>query len=278
MFRISTSRITTVATLLLLAAVSGLATAADEDAVATVNGVAVPKTRFDLLLTSQTAQGEQDTPAFREELREIMITREVLAQEAKRRKLDESEDYTTQLDAMKQQLLISSLFSKLIEELEPTEEAKRAEYERIKAETKKLGDKEYRVRHILVDEEENALAIIAQLDEGADFAAIAKEKSKDTGTREKGGELDWSEPGRYVGPFAEAITSLKKGERTAKPVQSNFGYHVIELLDVRDVPFPAYDDVKDRVRKEMLTRSRDELITRLRNEAKIEKIGALDSE
>ena len=278
MFRITIPTIQIVATLILAATMQSVAVAADEDAVATVNGVAIPKTRYDLLLSSQVQQGEQDTPAFREELREIMITREVLAQEAQRRKLDETDQFKAQLDAMTQQLLITSLFNQLILDLEPTEDAKRAQYEHIKAETAKLDEKQYRVRHILVDEEADATAIIEELNGGADFATIAKEKSKDTGSRDNGGELDWSEPGRYVKPFANAIVALKKGERSAKPVQSDFGYHIIEVLDVRAVPFPEYEDVKEQVRKEMLTRSRDDLITQLRNDAKIEKIGEFETE
>jgi peptidyl-prolyl cis-trans isomerase C len=264
---------------MLLAAVLSIpANAAEDDAVATVNGVPVPKTRFDLLLTSQTSQGQQDTPAFREELREIMITREVLVQEAKRREMDQGEEYKAQLDAMEQQLLITTLFNTLILEMEPTEEAKRAQYERIKAANDASGQKEYLVRHILVDDREQAQKIITDLQGGADFAALATEYSKDTGTKENGGELNWSVPEGYVKPFAEAIVALGKGGRTEKPVKSNFGYHVIEVLDVRTKPFPDYEQVAEQLRKEMLTASRDELITKLRNEATIEKIGSLDSE
>ncbi len=267
-----------VAALLLATIVSVPALAADEEAVATVNGVPVPKSRFDLLLTSQTSQGQQDTPAFRKDLREIMITREVLAQEAKRREMDQSEDYKAQLDAMQQQLLITMLFNTLIQEMEPTEEAKRAQYERIKAANEASGQKEYLVRHILVDDQEQAQKIITELQGGADFAALAKEFSKDTGTKANGGELNWAVPEGYVKPFADAIVELGKGGKTDTPVKSNFGYHVIEVLDVRTKPFPPYEQVEEQLRKEMLTASRDELITKLRNEAKIEKIGSLDSE
>ncbi len=267
-----------VAALLLATIFSVPAIAAEDDAVATVNGVPVPKSRFDLLLTSQTSQGQQDTPAFREDLREIMITREVLVQEAKRREMDQSENYKTQLDAMQQQLLITMLFTTLIEELEPTEGATREQYERIKAASEANGQKEYLVRHILVDEAEQAQKIITDLQGGADFAALAKEFSKDTGTKANGGELNWAVPEGYVKPFAEAIVALGKGGKTETPVRSNFGYHVIEVLDVRAKPFPAYEQVAEQLRKEMLTESRDQLITKLRDAAKIEKIGSLDSE
>jgi len=278
MFRISTMTIQLTAALMLVAAFSNFAAAADEEAIATVNGVIVPKSRFDLLVTSQTSQGQQDSPAFREELREIMITREVLVQEAERRKMNESEMYKTQLDAMEQQLLITMLFNELIMELEPTEEAKRAEYERIKAENAKLAEKEYHVRHILVEDEAVATQIIEQLDGGADFAALAEEHSTDTGSRETGGDLGWAEAGRYVKPFADAIVSLEKGTTSPEPVKSDYGYHVIEVLDIRKAEFPAYEEVEEQLRKDMLTKSRDDLITELRDSAAIEKMGSLDSE
>ena len=192
-----------------VAVLSVPAIAAEEDAIATVNGVAVPKSRFDLLLTSQTSQGQQDTPAFREDLREIMITREVLVQEAKRRDMDQSDEYKAQIDAMQQQLLITALFNTLIQEMEPTEEAMRAQYERIKAANEATGQKEYLARHILVDDPEQAQKIIDDLQGGAEFAALAKEYSKDTGTKDNGGELNWAVPEGYVKPFADAIVVTK---------------------------------------------------------------------
>ncbi len=278
MHRIFTITTQIAAALMLVAAVPGFALAQEEEAIATVNGVIVPKSRFDLLVTSQTSQGQQDTPAFREELREIMITREVLVQEAERREMDQSDDYKAQLDAMEQQLLITMLFNQLIIELEPTEEAMRAEYERIKAENEKMGEKQYHVRHILVEDEALAIEIIEQLDAGADFTALAEEHSSDTGSRETGGDLGWAEAGRYVQPFAEAIVALGKGATSQEPVQSDYGYHIIEVLDVRAAQFPAFEEVAEQLRKDLLTRSRDELITRLRDGAEIEKVGSLEAE
>jgi len=162
-------RINTFTMLLIAATLSMPAFSATEEAIATVNGVTVPKSRFDLLLTGQTSQGQEDTPAFREELREIMITREVLAQEAMRRQLDEKEEYKQQMDAMQQQLLLTLLFNSFIAEMEPTEEQMHAAYDRIKSENTKLGDKEYHVRHILVKDEGQATEIIAQLGSGCRF-------------------------------------------------------------------------------------------------------------
>jgi len=276
MSRLYIPKIITVAVLVAMA-MSAPAIAAEE-AVATVNGVAVPKARFDLLLNSQTSQGQPDTPAFREELREIMITREVLVQEAKRREMDDSAEYKAQLDAMEQQLLITMLFNQIIQEMEPTDEAKHAEYERLKVVNAGMGDKEYQVRHILVEDEAQAKEIIAQLEGGADFAELAKAHSTDTGSKDRGGDLGWASPERYVEPFSNAMVNLQKGQRSAVPVKSNFGYHVIEVIDVRPRPFPPYEQVEEQLRKEMLTTARDALITRLRDEAKIEKIGDLSTE
>jgi len=251
---------------------------ADEDAVATVNGVAIPKSQFDLLLKSQVSQGQQDTPAFREELREIMITREVLVQEAKRREMNQSADYKAQVAAMEQQLLITMLFNQIIKDMEPTEEALHAQYEHLKEVSATMGDKEYEVRHILVDDEAQAQEIIAKLDNGADFAEMAREYSTDTGSKNNGGDLGWSSPERYVKPFSDAMVKLGKGQRSTTPVKSDFGYHIIEVIDVRVNPFPPYDQVKDQLRKEMLTASRDELISKLRDEATIVKTEDLSSE
>lgn len=271
-------RINTFTMLLIAATLSMPAFSAADEAIATVNGVTVPKSRFDLLLTSQTAQGEQDTPAFREELREIMITREVLAQEAKRRQLDENVEYKQQMDAMQQQLLLTLLFNSFIAEMEPTEEQMHAEYDQIKSENAKLGEKEYHVRHILVKDEGQATEIIAQLGGGADFSEIAKEQSEDSGSKETDGDLGWSEPERYVKPFADAIASLQKGETTQTPVKTDFGYHVIELIDVRVAEFHPYDQIKEQLRKKMLTKARDDLIGKLRTDARIEKIGSVSTQ
>lgn len=263
---------------LVIATISAPAIAADEDAVATVNGVAIPKSQFDLLLNSQVSQGQQDTPAFREELREIMITREVLAQEAKQREMDQTPEFKAQIAAMEQQLLITALFNQIIKEMEPTQEALQAQYEHLKEVSEKMGDKEYEVRHILVEDEAQAKEIIVKLDNGADFGEMAKEYSTDTGSKDNGGDLGWASPERYVKPFSDAMVKLGKGQRSESPVKSNFGYHIIEVVDVRVKPFPPYEQVKDQLRKEMLTASRDELISKWRDEAKIEKVGDLGSE
>ncbi|MBI3526371.1 MAG: peptidylprolyl isomerase [Betaproteobacteria bacterium] len=251
--------------------------------VAIVNGVGIPQARLDFVAKSQLAQSQgqqgqpgqqplQDSPEFRNNLREILITREILFQEAVKRKLDKNADYQTQLDLAKQQIILAVLIEDLSKKLTPTEADVRKEYERVKAERGGEVGKQYKSRHILVKEEGDAKQIIADLDAGGDFAAIAKEKSEDTGTKEGGGELDWSEAEGYVQPFGEALKKLKKGERTKEAVKTNFGYHIIELEDIKSVPFPEFDQVKPQIQQQLATKVRDDYIADLRTKAKIQKI------
>lgn len=251
--------------------------------IATVNGIGIPQARLDFVAKSQLAQSQgqqgqpgqqplQDSPEFRNNLREILITREILYQEAVKRKLDKNPDYQTQLDLAKQQIIMALLIEDLSKKLTPTEADVRKEYERVKAERGGEIGKQYKSRHILVKEEADAKQIIADLEGGGDFAAIAKEKSEDTGTKEQGGELDWSEAEGYVQPFGEALKALKKGERTKVAVKTTYGYHIIELEDIKSVPFPEFDQVKPQIQQQLATKVRDDYIADLRAKAKIQKI------
>jgi len=248
--------------------------------VAIVNGIGIPRSRLEFVAKTQLAQAQpqpgqppiQDSPEFRDNLREILITREILYQEALKRKLDKNPDYQTQLDLAKQQIMLAVLVEDLSKKLAPTEADVRKEYERVKASRSGDAGKEYKSRHILVKDEAVAKQIIADLDAGGDFAAIAKEKSEDTGSKEEGGELDWSEAQAYVQPFGEALKSLKKGERTKEPVKTNYGYHIIELEDVRTAPFPDFDQVKAQIQQQLATKMRDDYIAELRSKAKIQKL------
>jgi peptidyl-prolyl cis-trans isomerase C len=251
--------------------------------VAIVNGIGIPQSRLDFVAKSQLAQAQaqqgqpgqqpiQDSPEFRNNLREILITREILYQEAVKRKLDKNLDYQTQLDLARQQIILAVLIEDLSKKLAPTDADVRKEYERVKTEHGGEMGKQYKARHILVKEEADAKQIIVDLDGGGDFAAIAKEKSEDTGTKEGGGELDWSEAESYVQPFGEALKKLKKGERTKEPVKTSYGYHIIELENIKSVPFPDFDQVKPQIQQQLATKMRDDYIAELRAKAKIQKI------
>ena len=110
---------------------------------------------------------------------------------------------------------------------------------------------EYHARHILVDSEDDAKKLIAQIKAGAKFEDLAKKNSKDTGSAENGGDLDWAKPSAYVPEFSTALQGLKKGQMTDTPVKTQFGYHIIKLEDTRQAQFPSFDEVKDKVKQQM---------------------------
>lgn len=264
---------------LLLPAVSAVHAADQKDAdknIAVVNGKPISKQRFDIVARSQLQQGQEDTQEFREELREVLITREVLYQEALRQKLDRNPEYLAQLEVVKQQLMLGILFEDFMEKHQPTPETVRQEYERAKAGNTDNSRKEFHSRHILVKEEDEALKIIEQLDQGADFAELAGKHSLDPGSREEGGELGWHEAERFVEPFANALRTLKKGETTGEPVQTSFGFHVIQKVDERPVPFPPFEEVGEQIEQGLISQARDQFVDGLRKNAKIEKIGTME--
>ena len=258
-------------TVLAISALTALllsATAQTDDVIAIINGVEIPKSKFEMLVQSQTKQGQADSPEMRESIMEVMITREILAQEALRRELDQEESFQLQMDASKEQLLLTTLFSQIIKESEPSEDDKRSEYSRLKKAS--AGNKEYLVRHILVDDKDTAVEIVSKLESGENFETLAAEHSNDTNSKNIGGKLDWSAPERFVKPFSDAMVSLEKGSLTQEPVLTDYGYHVIESLDIREATFPAYEELSDQIRKDLITKRRDDLITELREAASIE--------
>ena len=254
---------------------AGHAEDAKQKNAAIVNGVPIPQARVDFVAQGQIAQSQgqqQDGPEFRANVLDILITRETLYQEAIKRKLDKNPDYLTQLDLAKQQIILGVLLEDIGKTTKPTEADVRKEYERVKAESGGDAGKQYKARHILVKDEAEAKQIIADLAKGGDFAKIAQEKTQDPGSKDTGGELDWSEAENYVEPFGTALKTLKKGEITKEPVKTNYGYHVIELQDSRAKTFPDFDAVKAQVEQSLAGKARDDYIASLRTKAKITKL------
>ncbi|HKQ24396.1 MAG TPA: peptidylprolyl isomerase [Burkholderiales bacterium] len=242
---------------------------------AVVNGVPIPQARIDFVAKAQLAQSQgqqQDGPEFRENVREIMITREVLYQEALKRKFDKNPDYQLQLELAKQQIILAVLFEDFNKKIQVSDADVAKEYERVKAKQAADSGKQYKARHILVKEEAEAKQVLTDLQNGGDFAKIAAEKSTDTGSKDNGGQLDWSDAESFVQPFGEALKGLKKGELTKEPVQTNYGYHIIELQDVRTQPFPPLEQVKAQIQQGMANKAREDYIAGLRAKAKIQKI------
>ena len=243
--------------------------------IALVNGKAVPKARVDAMLEQilkqqQPGQPPQaKTPELEQKVKDEIVLREIFLQEAERRGLQNSADYKTQMEFARQSILIRSLFMDFEKKNTTIDAEARAEYDKIKAAN---GDKEYRARHILVEKEDEAKALIAQIKGGAKFEDLAKKNSKDPGSAENGGDLDWANPGNYLPEFSQALTKLEKGQMTDAPVKSQFGFHIIKLEDVRATQFPGFDEVKGQIiqrqNQAKLAKFRDELKSKAKTDYK----------
>jgi peptidyl-prolyl cis-trans isomerase C len=233
-----------------------------------VNGVTIPQSRLDLMNKELTASGQPNTPERQQAVKDELINREVLVQAAQKRGLDKNADVMAQIDMARQAVLVRALFESEVKANPITDADLQKQYEDFK---KSMGENEYKVRHILVDKEDDAKAIIADLGKGADFAKLAKDKSKDPGSKDNGGDLDWGPSARYVKPFSDAVMALKKGQTTTAPVKTDFGYHVIRLDDVRPLKVPGFDEVKEQFRQRAQQQQIQKLVMDLRSKAKVEE-------
>lgn len=266
---------------LLLAAIAGQATAqvkplptAESKAPAkpeaakpvTVNGKAIPLSRLNFLVKQRTAQGQPDNEQVRRALMENLINQEVLVQEAERKGLAKTADIQTQLELARQTTLARAVIDDFLKSRPISESAIKAQYEAVKAQR---GEREYRARHILVDTEASAKDITEKLKKGEKFEELAKQ-SKDPGSKDKGGDLDWAAAGNYVKPFADALVKLDKGKTTDTPIQTQFGWHVIRVDDVRSTQFPPYDQVKQQIQNALQEQEIQKMVGELRSKAKID--------
>jgi peptidyl-prolyl cis-trans isomerase C len=198
---------------------------------------------FDFMLKQRTAQGQPDSPELRAAVRDELNTRELLVREAKKQGLEKNPAVKTEMDLASQTVLVRSYMADFIKAHPVSDDQLHKEYDTIKGQ---IGDKEYKVRHILVDKEDEAKEIIASLQKGEKFEKLA-ERSKDTGSKANGGDLDWNAPANFVKPFSDAMVGLQKGKFTTTPVQSQFGWHVIQLDDIRPAKVPGFDEVKPQL-------------------------------
>ena len=235
--------------------------------VAVVNGKAVPKARVDALAAQLSKSGRPVTPDMQGQLKDEIIAREIFMQEAQKRGLDATDDYKTQMELARQTLLIRELFADFQKKNPVTDADIKAEYDKFAAAN---GGKEYRARHILVEKEDDAKAIIVSLKKGGKFDDIAKKQSKDPGSGANGGDLDWASAGSYVKEFSDAMVKLNKGQLTDAPVKSQFGFHIIRLDDVREAQLPKFDDVKPQIAQQLQQQKLAKFQDDLRATAKIE--------
>jgi len=235
--------------------------------VAIVNGKAVPSSRIDALAAEVAKSGRPVTPEIKAQLKDEVIAREIFIQEAEKRNVANSDEYKTQMELARQTIMIRALFADYQKSNPVTDADIKAEYDKFAAAN---SGKEYKARHILVEKEADAKAIIASIKKGAKFEDIAKKQSKDPGSGAKGGYLDWANPSNYVPEFAQAILKLTKGQMTDAPVKSQFGYHIIRVDDTRAAQLPKLDEVKPQISQQLTQQKLQKFQEDLRAKAKIE--------
>jgi peptidyl-prolyl cis-trans isomerase C len=249
------------------AATLGIALPAFAQNVAIVNGKPVPKSRVDLLQQQLTKSGRPVPPEMQAQLKDEVIAREIFMQEAAKRGLDSSDDFKAQMELARQTLLIRELFADYQKNNPVTDAEIKGEYDKFVSAN---GGKEFKARHILVEKEDEAKAIIANLKKGQKFEDIAKKQSKDPGSGANGGDLDWATAASYVPEFAEAMIKLKKGETSAAPVKSQFGWHVIRVDDIREAQLPKLEEVRPQIAQQLQQQKLAQFQENLRKSAKVE--------
>ncbi len=244
---------------------------AEAQNLAIVNGKPVPKARVDALITQAVRGGQQQrTPELEAQVRDEVVMREMFMQEAERRGIAASPEYRSQMELARQTILIRELFGQFQAKNPVTDAEVQAEYDKFKGQ--QGGGMEYRARHILVEKEDEAVALIAQIKAGAKFDELAKKNSKDPGSGANGGDLDFAQPGSYVPEFSQAMVKLEKGKMTETPVKTQFGWHIIRLDDTRQAQFPALADVKPQILQALQQRKiaafRDEIRAKAKTDYK----------
>lgn len=249
------------------AAKSAAKPAAKPGTIATVNGVAVPQARAEYLLQQQVQRGAQDNEQMRGMVREELVNREIIMQEAQKAGIARQAEVQTQLEMARQEILVSAYLRDWVRKNPISDAEVQKEYERARAQQ---GDKEYKARHILVETEDQAKELIAELKKGGKFDDLASKNSKDTGSAQRGGDLDWNVPATYDKQFSDAMVKLEKGKYTDTPVRTRFGFHVIQLDDVRPSRFAALAELKPRIQQMLAQAKIEELVRGLRAKAKVE--------
>lgn len=239
--------------------------------VAIVNGKPIPKSRMTALEQQLARSGRPVTPDMQNQLRDELIAREIFMQEASKRGLDATPEFKDQLELARQSILIRELFNDVQKKNPVTDAELKEEYAKFVAAN---SGKEYRARHILVDSEDEAKKLIAQIKGGTKFEDVAKKASKDPGSGANGGDLDWASPNNFVPEFSDAMVKLSKGQMTDTPVKSQFGWHIIRLDDVRDAKLPTFEELTDpqkaQLRNQLAQQKLSKFQDELRAKAKVQ--------
>jgi peptidyl-prolyl cis-trans isomerase C len=243
-----------------------------EPAVAIVNGTPISQRAVDMMAKQGANARRPDTPESRKAIIDNLTLQMVVAQEAVRKGLDKAPEVAEQLDAIRQSVLANAYVQDYIKNNPVTDDMLKAEYDRIKA---TISGSEYKARHILVGTQAEAKDIIARLNKDPKaFAKLAMERSKDQGSKAKGGDLGWFDLSRMVPEFADAVSKLEKGKFTVEPVKTQFGYHVILLEDSKPIEAPPMDEVKPQLSQQLQQQLVMKDVDALKAKAKIEVVAA----
>lgn len=235
--------------------------------IAIVNGKPVPLARMEALIEQVVRSGQQLTPELMQELREAVIDREILVQEARRLGLEATPQFRAQWEFARDSLLIRDLVVHYQQNHPVTDAEIQVEYDKFAADN---AGQEYRASHILVSDETQAKNLITQLQKGAKFGDLAMKHSRDPGSGSNGGDLDWASADSYVPEFAEALKAMRKGQFSANPVRTQFGWHVIYLADTREAKLPTLEELKPQIAQQLGQNKLMQLQEELRNKAKVE--------
>lgn len=243
-----------------------------EPAAATVNGIAISKSRVDMVVQQGRSAGQPDTPEARKGIIEKLAMQTLAAEEAIRKGLDKSPEVMAQIDLIRQSVLANAYVEDLIKHSTASDDMLKAEYEKIKA---ALTGSEYKARHILVGTEAEAKDIIAKLQKDASsFEKLAMEKSDDAGSKAKGGELGWFDLSGIMPEFGTAVSKLEKGTITQEPVKTQFGYHIILLEDSKPIEAPPFEEIRDQLAQQLQQQNLQKQMDDLKTKAKIEYVEA----
>ena len=240
---------------------------AEDAVVATVNGVEIKESDLDFAATEVGPRLPNVRPDDRRRLLlQFLIENELLATAAEEKNLDESDTFDARVAYHKRRALRDAYFEVSIVDAVKESDAKKLYDEQI---SKMKPEKDVKARHILVATEDEAKAIKAELEKGGDFVKLANEKSKDKNAKD--GELGFFSRGQMLKPFEEAAYALEVGQ-FSDPVQTVYGWHIIEVQDTRDQKLPSFDEVKDVILKRLVDQKAFTVISGLRDGSKIEII------
>lgn len=254
--------------IVMLAAACAVAVPAIAQNVATVNGKAISQQSLDQFVKLLVSQGATDSPQLREQVKQEMINRQIFVQAAEKDGIAKQPDITTEISLAREGILVRALMADYLKKHPITDKQIQDEYN--EAKEQQADQQEYKVRHILVEDEKTANDLLSQIKrDKKKFAELAKKNSKDPGSGANGGDLGWASPTNYVKPFADTVSDLKKGELADKPVQTQFGWHIIEVEDTRPVEFPPLDQVRPQLEEMLRQQALADYQKQLRDKATI---------